>query len=193
MGGLIRDWNNYYDPVNNVYRPIHMGAMWLQAQQVTGVTMNHKIWINDPPSSSIPACLAFKCIEKQSPLAADLFIKLLREKLMLENINISNIDIVLNIAQKIINISSDKIDPDQFSSDFRSGTGHQLLQQDFEKINRLKIIHFPTLIFIENNNIKCKIEGYHTYNQLIDVIKSDLPELKPSGSKKNITTSNGDI
>ena len=143
-------------------------------------------WINDPPSSSIPASIAFKCIEKQSPLAADLYLKYLREKLMLESMNISLTDVVLKLAEEIFEISSGKISSDLFYSDFSSGVGEKLLQNDFKKIEKLKIIHFPSLLFIKDNNVLLKTEGYQNYEQLVSSLHKYIPDLKPSASTTSV-------
>lgn len=178
LGGLVEDWNNYYDPINQVFRPIHMGPLWLQAEKITRMPMNHKIWITDPPNSSLPPSLAFKCLEKQSPAAADLFLKMVREKLMLENQNISRPSTIYPLAYKVSKKLPGQIDLDLFHTDFYLGIGENLLKKDKLKFKQYKVIHFPT-IHIESEGHSLKIEGYHTYNQFMQKVKEAFPTLKP--------------
>src|ERR1044072_7891663 len=52
MGGLLPAWDSYDDTVNNVTRPIQMGPVWMHAAQVSGMPIQTRIWMNDPPASS---------------------------------------------------------------------------------------------------------------------------------------------
>src|SRR5215217_1789774 len=57
MGGLIPNWNSYTDPMNIVSKPIQMGPVWLEAKYKSGMPLQDKIWFQDPPASSFPACI----------------------------------------------------------------------------------------------------------------------------------------
>src|SRR4051812_2644561 len=66
MGGLIPAWNAYHDATNHVSRPIQMGPVWMHASQLSGMPMNTRIWMENPPASSYPACIAVCCAGLQS-------------------------------------------------------------------------------------------------------------------------------
>jgi len=84
LGGLIPSWDRYEDPLHNVHRPAQMAPLWFEVRQLTGVSLDERIWQEDPPSSSYPACLAVKAAELQSPQAADLLLGRLREAVMVQ-------------------------------------------------------------------------------------------------------------
>lgn len=60
MTGMLPSWKNYSDPFYSVSRPQQMGPVWLEASSSSGMIINSKIWVNDPPASSYPACIAVK-------------------------------------------------------------------------------------------------------------------------------------
>src|SRR3954466_16223308 len=90
MSGLLPEWKNYSDPLYSVSRPMQMGPVWHQASLQSGMQMYDKIWVEDPPASSYPACIAVKCAELQSKKAGDTYLRLAREAIMLHGKNIAN-------------------------------------------------------------------------------------------------------
>ena len=98
MGGLIPDWKTFNDSINSVTRPLQMGPVWMHIAEITKVKVNHMVWMRDPPSSSYPACIAFKCAELQSRQAAELYLGMLREAVMLFGQNISKNETLLSLA-----------------------------------------------------------------------------------------------
>ena len=74
LGGLIANWKNFNDDVNSISRPFQMGPLWAQAQSVSGMPMQDLVWVNDPPATSYPACIAVKCASMQSRYAGERFL-----------------------------------------------------------------------------------------------------------------------
>ena len=54
------------------------GLVWMHIAETTKVKIDPAIWMRDPPTSSYPACIAFKCAELQSKQAAELYLCILR-------------------------------------------------------------------------------------------------------------------
>ena len=79
MGGLLPSWNQYQDSLNAISRPAQMGPVWMQASELTGVPMPHRIWVENPPVSSYPACIAVKCAMLQSPVLGELYFHYVQE------------------------------------------------------------------------------------------------------------------
>src|SRR4051794_21017197 len=73
MGGLLPGWKNFHDAVNAVTKPVQMGPVWMHAAQVSGMPIQHNLWVKDPPASSYPACMAVKCAGLQSAEAEDMY------------------------------------------------------------------------------------------------------------------------
>ena len=98
MGGLIRDWRTFSDPLNDISRPVQMGPLWSQARHTSGMPINDRIWFDDPPTSSYPACLAVKAAELQSQGAGERYLRRVREAVMLEGRNVTKRDVLLMLA-----------------------------------------------------------------------------------------------
>jgi len=121
MSGLIPDWKHFYDAMNSVSRPAQMGPVWMHASETSGVHINHKIWIDDPPASSFPPCVAVKTAGLQSSEAADELLSRLRKALMTDGLNISKKEILFRIAEELIEDNPLTMDYELFVSDFSSG------------------------------------------------------------------------
>jgi putative protein-disulfide isomerase len=78
-----------------------MGPLWMQARLVSGMPSDGRIWIEDPPSSLYPGCLAVKAAGLQSALAAERLLRRLREAVMIERRNIARRDVVLAVADEL--------------------------------------------------------------------------------------------
>src|SRR4051812_40504790 len=78
LGGLLQSWEAFNDPINAINRPLQMGPLWFQAKHISGMPVYDRIWIEDPPSSSYPACLAVKCAGLQSAQAEEVYLRRIR-------------------------------------------------------------------------------------------------------------------
>ena len=161
-----------------------MASIWMQTQYMTGQPINLNALINDPPLSSVPASAAYKCIEKQSPVVADLFLSTIRQKMMIEGKNISKQSIIFSETYQLAKKSFVKIDLDQFHSDYVFRIGHELLLRDNKMATRYQIKRYPTLVFRTEDKILLRIEDYVTYHQLLTLMKPILKDLKVSNLEK---------
>ena len=51
MAGLLPSWKHFNDTVNSLSKPIQMGPEWMHARVISGVDIDDRIWIIDPPAS----------------------------------------------------------------------------------------------------------------------------------------------
>ena len=103
MGGMLPSWKNFHDEVNSVSRPVQMGPVWMHASQISGMPMDTRIWMEDAPASSYPACIAFKGAELQVAAVAELYLRLVREAIMLDGKNIAKQNVLIDIAEQRLN------------------------------------------------------------------------------------------
>lgn len=167
MGGMISDWKNYSDPMNDVSRPPQMGPLWLQVKHTTHTDINPNIWLTDPPASSLPACMAVKCAEIQSPAAADLMLLLLRKAVMVEEKNIARKEIIFEIARtadekyRLLNFET-------FETDWNSNKPKELVKEDIQFVKLNNIGRFPTITMQGANGKGIILVGYRPYSVLVE-------------------------
>lgn len=178
MGGMIQDWKNYSDPLNDVTRPAQMAPLWMQVKYTTQSEIDPDIWLFDPPQSSFPACLAVKCAERQSVAAADILLLAMRKAVMTQKKNIARKEVILNLALEIEK-NFHILDFSKFESDFEHNRGVNMLKTDLQVAKLGDIGRFPTITMRKSKTEKgIIVVGYRPYHvlqeafkQLIDVLK----------------------
>ncbi|MCW3092226.1 MAG: DsbA oxidoreductase [Ferruginibacter sp.] len=169
MGGLIPSWKNFNDPVNFVSRPIQMGPVWMHAAELTGMKIDSRLWFKDAPSSSYPACIAYKCVELQSTELADIYLRLLREACMVEGINIACQSELILIANRLSSYSTE-FDVNSFKNDLHNGKGREAFRADLNEVKVNEIQRFPTWIFRRKGNDPVVISGYQPFAALLKIV-----------------------
>jgi putative protein-disulfide isomerase len=179
MTGMISSWDNYQDTLHSVSRPIQMGPVWMHASYVSGMPVHHRIWMEDPPSSSYLACIAVKCAELQSPQSGEKFLRMLREAVMLKGENIARIDVVRKLALHF----ADHIDPSfnilRFEDDLVNDNGLEAFRKDMQEVNYRDINRYPTLVLRAGSQPAILMTGYRPYSALWDAVKSLIPSIEP--------------
>jgi putative protein-disulfide isomerase len=169
MGVMIEDWTRYTDPLNDVSRPAQMGPLWMQVKHMTGAEIDSLIWMEDPPQSSFPACMAVKCAELQSPAAADLLLTILRRAVMTQKRNISKKEVILEIAAEASKYKL--MDIEKFKVDFAGNKGIAGLREDLQKVKYNAIGRFPTITMLVNNGKGLMIVGYRPYEVMAEAFE----------------------
>ena len=179
MAGLLPSWKTYNDPAYSIHRPVHMGPVWLEASTVSGMPLQDKIWVNDPPASSYPACIAVKCAQLQSPLAGEKYLRLIREAVMINGQNIARVKILIDIAYQLSELHPGLLDTVRFQDDLTNDTGLEAFRGDWQEVQNRNINRFPTLIIRNPGKPAILITGYRPYQVLVDALKQIVPEIKP--------------
>jgi putative protein-disulfide isomerase len=179
MGGLIADWNHFQDPMNSISRPAQMGPLWMEAKHISGMPINDRIWLTDPPSSSYPACIAVKCAQIQSPQAGEAYLRKLREAVMLHGRNIAKREVLLEVAQELAAPSPQILDAKQFEQALVQNTGLDAFREDLQQIRYHAISRFPTLTIRRPKGQGVLIVGYRPYQALLTALKQVAPDIQP--------------
>ncbi|MES2648064.1 MAG: DsbA family protein [Bacteroidota bacterium] len=177
MSGLLPGWQNYHDTITAVSRPIQMGPVWMHAQQLSGMPMDATTWMRDAPLSSYPACIAVKSASMQSTQAEEIYLRLLREAIMIHGKNISKEEILMSVAIKVKSILP-AFDTTKFQLDLKNDNGLEAFRKDLQEVRNLQINRFPTLVIRGENNKAVMISGHRPYSVLLDATKQ-VKELKP--------------
>jgi predicted DsbA family dithiol-disulfide isomerase len=165
MGGLIPDWTSYNDPINAVTKPIQLGPVWMEVRHLTGVPIHERIWVDNPPASSYPACIAVKAAGLQSKEAEREYLYLIRKAVMTEGKNIAKNAALFETAEQI----QSPFDLEQFSNDLLKGPGKAAFLEDLKEVRTEQINQFPTLIF-RGHNKGIVVTRYKRYEVLSEVV-----------------------
>jgi putative protein-disulfide isomerase len=179
MAGMIADWESYSDPLNSVNRPLQMGPIWREAQHLSGVPLDDRIWVVDPPASSYPACLAVKAAELQSAAAADLYLRRLREAVMTERRNIARREVLLELAGEVAAGAPEELDPARLRDDLAGAAAREALREDIKEARYRGIGRFPTLTLRDPTGVGVVLVGYRPYEALRAALAQVAPELAP--------------
>lgn len=183
MTGLLPSWKNYSDAIYSVSRPQQMGPVWMEASETSGMPMYDKIWVEDPPASSYPACIAVKSVQLQSATAAVKYLRLVREAVMLRGQNIAKQDVLIQFAQNLANNYPGLINVDQFADDLTNNNGLEAFRPDWQESQNRNITRTPTLIIRSQNKPAIMLTGYRPYPALLEAVKQIAPHIQPSVSK----------
>jgi|SRR5690606_30955153 len=177
MGGLVPDWESYNDPINSISRPAQMGPLWMEVHHSTGIPINYHIWIKNPPKSSYPACIAVKTAELQSAEAGELYLRKVREAVMIHSLDISKAAVLHKIAMQLSINYPGRFNADQFLEDFDSEKSRDAFRQDLQRIRYNQIGRFPTLTMKKGNQPGIIITGYRPYEVLLQALSRIDPQL----------------
>jgi putative protein-disulfide isomerase len=153
-----------------------MGSLWFQAEKTSGMPMSHRIWKEDPPLSSFPACIAVKSATLQSPVAGELYLRLIREACMLRAENISKPDVLFGVAESLRSHDID-FDYDRFQKDYKGERGKASFRKDWNETRSRDIHRFPSLL-IKGEMGSIMLAGYRSYASLVEHVFRIAPALK---------------
>ena len=185
MGGLLPGWNSFHDPVNSVSKPIQMGPVWMHAAQLSGMPIQHNIWIKDPPASSYPACIAVKCAFLQSFEAGDRYLRLVREEVMLKGNNIAKQEILVKLA-KLLNNNIPSFNVEMFQKDLQNDRGLEAFKEDMQQVRYHNINRFPTLIIRRPHQPSMMITGHRPYVVLTEALNTIYPGISKTRTAQTI-------
>ncbi len=160
MGGLLPDWRSFSDSVNDIHRPAQMAPAWISVAELSGMPIDEAVWRDDPPASSYPACLAVKAAERQSAAGGALYLRRLREAVMLDRRNIARRDVLLEIAGELARDAPRALDLARFTRDLAGEAAGALFRDDLKEARYLGISRFPTLVLGRPGGRSAALVGY---------------------------------
>lgn len=184
MGGLLPGWNQFSDAVQGVSRPAQMGPLWMEAAHLSGMPIDNTIWALDPPASSYPACIAVKCAQEQSAEAGELYLRQLREAVMLRGENMASFDRLLRLAASLAAQHPALLNLERFLQNLEANKGKDAFRTDLEEVRSKAIRRFPSLVFRRKGAAPLILQGYRPYAVWLELMQTLAPELvrKPAAS-----------
>jgi 2-polyprenyl-6-methoxyphenol hydroxylase-like FAD-dependent oxidoreductase/predicted DsbA family dithiol-disulfide isomerase len=145
MGGLLRSWDQFQSPEGFKSKEAFLSDLWNEQSKKYGVVMNGDIWWEQPVNSSFPASIGYYAAKIQDEQKASNYLRLIREKLFIQEKDISKAEVIINAAIEV------GLEIEKIKADYSSFTTHKFFAKDIEEMNQLQVRRFPTLIF-ENEN-----------------------------------------
>ncbi len=156
MGGLLEAWENFFDSRNQIERAEQVAPHWVEVAERSGMPIDEGVWLEDPPSSTYPGCIAYKAAEAQDEAWAEVYLRRLREAVMTERRNISKESVLFELAESL------DFDMVRFKADYRAGA-REAFFADLAETRRRGISGFPTMIGVNQDGAEITLPGYRPY------------------------------
>ncbi len=149
MGGLLESWADFAgnSPEKSAS---YLQKLWDTESSRYGIQLDGSIWAKKPIQSSTPASLAYYAAEMQSPEKAIKFIRVVREKLFLQNKDISEKRHLVTAAYQV------GLDVPTFLADMGSSDVYQKFIEAKHDRKQYNISHYPALVFFNESGEMAK-------------------------------------
>ncbi len=174
MGGLLPDWS--YNS-GGISKPSDVAHHWKEVSKYYEMPIEGDVWLTDPLSSSYPPSIAMKAAQMQDKTKALIFLRKLRERVFLDNKNITRWEVIQEAAEYA------RLDVAQLKKDYE-GTAKQLFEEDLNYARTLGVRGFPTLFVSAADKQPVTIYGFRPY----DVFEGAVKQLLPDAKKDRIST-----
>lgn len=166
MGGMIEKWEKFGgDSSNGIQSAVDVAKHWREIGDFSRMVIDGRVWLDEPIDSSFPSSQAFEIVRQDHPEQAALFLRKLRETVMVWNQDISKREVLAGILEEM-GLEAEKIlkDADSFE-------GRTLLNSDLGLARALTATGFPTLVLVNEANQGVKIVGAQPYEALEAALK----------------------
>ena len=137
-------------------------AAWLDVAGGSGMPLDPRLWLENPLSSSYPACQATIAAREQGPEAGGRYLRRLREALFCERKRIDHADALIAEAGPA------GIDRERFASDLRSHAITEAFGGDLDEVRAGdEPIPSPTLAFLGADGDRHEVRGAQPYEAML--------------------------
>lgn len=167
MGGLLPSWDIYNS--GGISKPSDVAGHWEEVSPHYKMPIDGGVWIEDPLNSSYPPSIAFKAAQMQDEKKAVVFLRIIREMVFLDKLNITKIEHLEKAAAKA------KLDVAQWKEDYESKAQIEF-KKDLDLGRQLGVRGFPTLIFVKDDEMLDILYGFKPYEEFERRIKKIDPK-----------------
>jgi len=166
MGGLAREFG----------APLAQVAEWLDAAEAGGMPVDPRLWIESPPASSYPACLAVKAAGEQGREVAGRYLRRLREGIAYGRRRLDRADALLAEARGLVGL-----DLQRFEIDLQSNWMAELFAADLDRAGAVDAAHhasgtgrvrLPSLEFRGEDSAVHGVYGPASYEALREAVEA---------------------
>lgn len=168
MGGLLPSWEVYNS--GGISKPSDVAGHWDEVSPHYRMPIIGDVWLEDPLPSSYPPSIAFKAAELQDHTKALVFLRRMREQVLVENKNITKWPIMAEAAVFV------QLDTARLHTDF-TGAANALFQADLTLARSLGVRGFPTFIFSNAAGEQQVVYGARPYVQFETAVKAMKPDV----------------
>jgi predicted DsbA family dithiol-disulfide isomerase len=188
MGGLIKDFSEFYDALNDIRTPAETLPHWRMVSERSGQPIDERFWadVTDPHFSTWPANIAVKAAAFQGEEIGDRYLRRLRIAVETARVQISQRDEQLRLAREVPGL-----DVDLFAQELDSERARAAFAEDRAICATFGVSGFPTMLFVppsgEQNDAEPKslLVGGHrslaTYERVLAMVAPSLQQYAPRG------------
>lgn len=175
MGGLVENFEEFYDAANDIAEPSDVAPHWEEASQHHGMPVDTQIFETDPAQSTYPASKAFAAARQQDTELAHRYLRRLREVYTTQVRNVNKRKEQVKIAEKV------GLDVDKFEAALDNGTAQAAFEKDLSRTRQAGALAFPTYR-IDGPDGKKQMSGYQSFEKLVAALKTVDPTLEQSST-----------
>lgn len=171
LGGMIEKWEKFGgDSANGISKAADVAQHWREIGDYTRMVIDGRIWLDEPIDSSYPSSQAFLIVQRDYPELAKVFLRKLRETVMMWNQDISKRDVLESILEEM------SLDAEGILDEAESFEGRMLMNSDLSLAQALTATGFPTVVMVNQNNQGVKVVGAQSLDALVETLQQVLPE-----------------
>jgi predicted DsbA family dithiol-disulfide isomerase len=171
MGGLIEDFETFYDAANDISEPGEVGPHWREASERHGMPVDTAIFDEDPAHSTYPASRAFTAARQQGRKRGHRYLRRLREAYATKVRNVNHREEQVAIAEAV------GLDVDAFTTALEDGTAQAAFEDDLDRTREAGVRAFPTY-HVDGPNGEQGLSGFKTFEQLTTALTAVDPSLE---------------
>lgn len=171
MGGLIEDFDEFYDARNDISEPREVAPHWEAASENHGMPVDAGIWDEDPPTSTYPASIATRAAGLQDEQLGLRYLRRVREVAATERRNVERRDVLIPLADAV------GLDVGEFVDALDDGRAEAAFEDDLQDARNRGVRGFPTFR-IEADGEATTFGGYQSFDRLERALIDLAPELE---------------
>lgn len=171
MGGLIEDFDEFYDAANDISEPAEVGPHWVEAAEQHGMPVDTTIFEQDPAQSTYPASIAFVAARRQDRTRSHRYLRRLREAYATEVRNVNRRAEQIEIADAV------GLDVQAFTSALEDGRAREEFEADLSETRDAGVRAFPTY-HVAGPEGERWMSGFQSFEQLDAELRKVAPSLE---------------
>ncbi|MBL1221457.1 DsbA family protein [Chryseobacterium sp. L7] len=175
MGGLLPSWDIYNS--GGISKPGDVAHHWEEVSPYYQMPIEGGVWLTDPLNSSYPPSIAFKAAQMQDKKKAVDYMRITREMVFLDQLNITKQEHLEKAAELA------GLDAAQWKEDYESKAQIEF-KKDLDLARQLGVRGFPTLIFTKDDEILDILYGFKPYADF----ERRITKISPDAKKQKYST-----